>query len=254
MADKDEAHKPPLAAADSGACRRHHSGTGSGVAALERHRALALAQPVARKLHPAHWSSISLSAIVALLSTATGLLTARATELYSFRGKALVHLGSILPLLLPGTVFAMGIQITLIRLGLSDTVVGVVLVHLICAAPYSITILTDVTRALGSRYEEQAAVLGAAPLRAFWEVSFPALLPGILSSFSMAFIISYSQYFTTLMVGGGRVKTISLVLVPYIQSGDRALSSIYSAAFVGSALLVFFIFEAFIRRCTKGRA
>ena len=118
----------------------------------------------------------------------------------------------------------------------------------------SITILTDVTRALGSRYEEQAAVLGAAPLRAFWEVSFPALLPGILSSFSMAFIISYSQYFTTLMVGGGRVKTISLVLVPYIQSGDRALSSIYSAAFVGSALLVFFIFEAFIRRCTKGRA
>ena len=46
------------------------------------------------------WSSISLSAIVALLSTATGLLTARATELYSFRGKALVHLGSILPLLL----------------------------------------------------------------------------------------------------------------------------------------------------------
>ena len=200
------------------------------------------------------WSSISLSAIVALLSTATGLLTARATELYSFRGKTLVHLGSILPLLLPGTVFAMGIQITLIRMGLSDTVAGVVLVHLICAAPYSITILTDVTRALGSRYEEQAAVLGAAPLRAFWDVSFPALLPGILSSFSMAFIISYSQYFTTLMVGGGRVKTISLVLVPYIQSGDRALSSIYSAAFVGSALLVFLIFEAFIRRCTKGRA
>ena len=198
------------------------------------------------------WSSISLSAIVALLSTATGLLTARATELYSFRGKTLVHLGSILPLLLPGTVFAMGIQITLIRMGLSDTMAGVVLVHLICAAPYSITILTDVTRALGSRYEEQAAVLGAAPLRAFWEVSFPALLPGILSSFSMAFIISYSQYFTTLMVGGGRVKTISLVLVPYIQSGDRALSSIYSAAFVGSALLVFLIFEAFIRRCTKG--
>ena len=50
------------------------------------------------------------------------------------------------------------------------------------------------------------------------------------------------------------MKTISLVLVPYIQSGDRALSSIYSAAFVGSALLVFFIFEAFIRRCTKGSA
>ena len=58
---------------------------------------------------------------------------------------------------------------------------------------------------------------------------------------SMGFILSYSQYFTTLMVGGGRVKTIALVLVPYIQSGDRSLSSVYSTAFVGSALLVFFI-------------
>ena len=62
------------------------------------------------------WSSISLSAIVALLSTATGLLTARATELYSFRGKNLVHLGSILPLLVPGTVFAMGCRRFLQRL------------------------------------------------------------------------------------------------------------------------------------------
>ena len=53
------------------------------------------------------------------------------------------------------------------------------------------------------------------------------------------------------MVGGGRVKTIALVLVPYIQSGDRALSSVYSVAFVGSALAVFFLFEGFIQLMTK---
>ena len=69
---------------------------------------------------------------------------------------------------------------------------------------------------------------------------------------SMGFILSYSQYFTTLLVGGGRVKTIALVLVPYIQSGDRSLSSVYSTAFVGSALLVFFIFEGIIHWIQKG--
>ena len=67
----------------------------------------------------------------------------------------------------------------------------------------------------------------------------------------MGFILSYSQYFTTLMVGGGRVKTIALVLVPYIQSGDRALSAVYSVAFVGSALAVFFIFEGIIHSIGK---
>ena len=198
------------------------------------------------------WSSITLGLTVAVLGTVIGVLTARAMELYEFRGKGLVRFGSLLPLLVPGTVFAMGIQITLIRLGLSDTIAGVVLVHLTAALPYCITIMTDVTRAVGARLEEQAMVLGAGPCRAFFETTLPGLLPGLLSSMSMGFVLSYSQYFTTLMVDGGRVKTIALVLVPYIQSGDRALSAIYSLAFVGSALLVFFLFEGIIHFITKG--
>ena len=147
----------------------------------------------------------------------------------------------------------MGIQITLIRLGLADTAAGVVLVHTIVAMPYFITILTDVTRAVGVKYEEQAAVLGAGPVRAFFQASLPALLPGVLSSMSMGFILSSSQYFTTLMVGGGRVRTLALVLVPYIQSGDRSLSAIYSVAFAGSALAVFFVLEGLLHLLQKRR-
>ena len=192
------------------------------------------------------WSSITLATIVAFIATIIALMTARATEFYDFKGKSLVRMGSFMPLLVPGTVFAMGIQITLIKLGLSDTLTGVVIVHLIAALPYCITIMTDITRAVGVQLEEQAMVLGADPWKAFFQVTLPALLPGILSSMSMGFILSYSQYFSTLLIGGGRIKTLALVLVPYIQSGDRALSAVYSVVFVGSALLVFFIFEALI--------
>lgn len=196
-------------------------------------------------------SSISLAAVVALLVTVISLLTARATEFYDFPGKSLIRFSGMLPLLVPGTVFAMGIQLVMLKMGLADTIFGVVLVHGVCALPYCIAILADVTRAVGIRLEEQARTLGASPLRAFFGVTLPALMPGILSSMSMGFILSYSQYFTTLMVGGGRVKTIALVLVPYIQSGDRALASAYSVAFVGSAVIVFFIFEALIKKLQK---
>lgn len=196
-------------------------------------------------------SSVALAGATALLSTLIGLLTARATALYDFPGRRLVGFASLLPLLIPGTVFAIGIHLVLLRLHLADTVTGVLLVHLIAALPYSITILSDVTAALGDRLEQQAAVLGAPPLRAFFSVTFPELLPGLLSSVSMAFILSYSQYFTTLIVGGGRVKTLSLVLVPYIQSGDRSLAAVYAAAFVGSALAVFFLLEGGIHLLRK---
>lgn len=203
------------------------------------------------ELHKLLLSSVLLGLTVAFFGTVVGILTARATELYCFRGKGLVTFGAFLPLLVPGTVFAMGIQITMIRLGLSDTAAGVVLVHLIAAVPYCITIMTDVTRAVGDKYEQQAMVLGASPIQAFLQGTLPSLLPGILASMSMGFVLSYSQYFTTLMVGGGRVKTIALVMIPYIQSGDRALSSAYCVAFVGSALLVFHIFESLIRAWQK---
>ena len=196
-------------------------------------------------------SSILLGAAVALLATGISILTARATEFHRFPGRRLVRFCGMLPLLVPGTVFAMGIQLVMLRLGLADRVSGVVLVHLVAALPYCLAIMGDVTRAVGLRLEEQAQVLGASPVRAFFAVTLPGLMPGILSSMSMGFILSYSQYFTTLMVGGGRVKTIALVLVPYIQSGDRALASAYSVAFVGSAMAVFFIFEALIGKLQK---
>ena len=60
---------------------------------------------------------------------------------------------------------------------------------------------------------------------------------------SMGFILSYSQYFYDSDGGRGPGKDHRPGAGPYIQSGDRSLSSVYSTAFVGSALLVFFIFE-----------
>lgn len=196
-------------------------------------------------------SSIGLSLIVALLATAVGTMTARATEFYSFRGKSLIRLGSFLPLIVPGTVLAMGLQIVFIKLHLTDNIAGVILIHLIVSLPYSITIMTDATRALGPKLEEQAIILGAAPFKAFWLATFPNMIPAFLGSLNMAFILSYSQYFTTLIIGGGRVKTIALVLFPYIQSGDRPLMAAFSLFFICSALLIFIVIEAIIKTFNK---
>lgn len=204
-----------------------------------------------KKLTALLGSSFSLAAATALISTLIGIMTARATEFYNIKIKRLVYFSSLLPLLIPGAVFSIGIHIVFIRLGLTDTLIGVLLCHIIAAVPYCITIMTDLTAAVGDKLEEQAMVLGANPIRAFFAVTLPRLLPGILSSTSMAFILSYSQYFTTLLIGGGKIKTIALVLVPYIQSGDRALASIYSLVYVLSALVIFFIIEFFMHLSMK---
>ena len=163
--------------------------------------------------------------------------------LYRFRGKELMSFLTVLPLMVPGTVFAMGIQITFIRLGLNNTVAGVILAHLIYSLPYAVCLIMDGTRAVGIGLEEQARVLGAGSFQAFRRTTLPMLVPVILSAVSMSYIVSFSQYFLTLLLGGGRVKTFAVVMVPYLQSGSRNIACVYSILFMGITLLVFAVFE-----------
>ena len=198
-------------------------------------------------------SSLFISASVAFLSVVIGTMTARALECYDFFGKWLFSFMSMLPFLVPGTVFAMGVQITFIKCGLSGTVQGVIIVHLICSLPYAVTLMQDGTRAMGVKLEEQPRVLGAGALQAFFKVTLPNLFPVMLSAFSMAFVVSFSQYFLTLMIGGGNVKTFAIVMVPYLGSGERNFASIYSVIFLVIMLLVFGILEWIVGRFTKAQ-
>ena len=96
---------------------------------------------------------------------------------------------------------------------------------------------------MGIALEEQARVLGAGPFQAFRRTTLPMLVPVILSAVSMSYIVSFSQYFLTLLLGGGRIKTFAVVMVPYLQSGSRNIACVYSILFMGITLLVFAVFE-----------
>lgn len=195
-------------------------------------------------------SSVALSLIVALLAALIAMTTARALTFYPLRSKSLIAFGAILPIIVPGTAFAMGAHVIFLHLGLADTFTGVILVHLIYALPYTVSMMLDVTALTGNGLELQAQVLGVPPLKAFIHITLPLLMPGIIASMSMAYIISFSQYFLTLMIGGGLVKTLSIVMVPYIQSGDRTIAAAYAMIFIISMLAVFALLELLARRVT----
>lgn len=187
--------------------------------------------------------SVLLSAATAVLTVIISGMAARAFVFYEFAGMKVLKFLSILPIIVPGTVFGMGIHVLFIRMGLNNTFLGVVLVHTVCALPYGVKIMTDRTQMIGRALEETAQILGAGPWASFWEVSFPALLPGVMSAASMAYITSYSQYFLTLLIGGGKIKTFSIVMVPFIQNGDKTISAVYSMVFILSGFLVFLVFD-----------
>lgn len=199
------------------------------------------------KLFSTLLSSVFLSLMVAILSAIVATMTARALVLYDFRGKRLIEFLSVSPMLVPGTVFAMGIHTIFIKMFLADTVLGVIIVHLIYTLPYTVNIMKDLTKSVGAQMETQAYVLGASPFKSFIYITFPLLIPGIIASITMAYITSISQYFITLLIGGGKVKTLSILMVPFIAKGDRSIGSAYALVFIISTLVFFIIIKKVIK-------
>jgi putative spermidine/putrescine transport system permease protein len=197
--------------------------------------------------------SIFLSAVVTLITLGVTIPAAKALALYKFRGKKIVEILIFAPVIVPPVTVAMGIHLQFIKLGLANTFLGVVLIHLIPCIPYGVRILKSVFEIIGEDMEEQAKVLGANSLQTFIYITFPMILPGLISAGSMIFIVSFSQYFLTVLIGGGRIVTFSMLMFPYIQSGDRVMASVYSIVFILTTLIFLVIIEKITNKIYKDK-
>ena len=121
------------------------------------------------------------------------------------------------------------------------------LVATLVAAPGAMA-RTDVLGQVGKGLEEQARTLGASGPAALWHITLPQLLPALAAVTGLGFVISFGQYFLTLMLGGGRVRTFAMLVVPYIQGGDRQLSAAYSLAFIAICAGVYCLFSRILQK------
>ena len=173
-----------------------------------------------------------------VLCVALGLPAARALALHEFRGRRVVEWVLMMPIVVPGLVVVMGIHVALIRVGLADTLPGVVLVHLAPALPYFILVMAGVFATYSTELEETARTLGASPGRVFLFVTLPGIFPGLLVATMFTFLVSWTQYITTVLVGGGAVITLPMVLFPLIGAANHAVAAAVSIVFVVPAPLI----------------
>lgn len=183
-------------------------------------------------------NSMLLSFIVTVLTLLISIPAARALAFYSFKGKEFIKILIFLPLIIPILPAALGIHLIFVRLGLANTYLGVVLIHIVLGIPYGVKILTNVFEFNGNSFELQARTLGASSFQVFRDITIPLIKPGLIVAGSIIYIISFTQYFVTFLIGGGRILTYSMLLFPFLESGDRTIASALSVIFVLSVLIV----------------
>jgi len=175
--------------------------------------------------------SVLIALAVTFINLWIGIAAGKALSHHEFKGKSVIEMLLLLPLFVPVMAAALGLNITLIRLGVANHWIGEVIVHLVPTVPYSIKVLKAGYDRLGSGIVEQGKILGARPLHLFRTIELPLLMPSIRSAVFLVVTISMSQYVLTAVIGGGTVITLPIIYYPFLQSVDDTVMAAFSVVF-----------------------
>jgi sulfate transport system permease protein len=184
----------------------------------------------------------------ALLNLVFGTLVAWAITRYKFPGRrlidALVDLPFALPTAVAGIALAaiyapngvIGSLFAPLDIKIAYTPLGVLVALIFVGFPFVVRAVQPVLEDLEPELEEAAAVLGAGRLRVIARVVLPALLPAMLSGFSLALARAVGEYGSVIFIAGNIpfVSEIApLLIVIRLEEFDYA-----GAAAVGLAMLL----------------
>src|SRR3990167_6270338 len=169
---------------------------------------------------------------------------------FAFPGKSAIALLSMLPLVIPGVILGISILAFASRIAnFADETWGLELDFLRPGLPlvilgqfcYIVTIATLTISASLRRFdrtlEEAAYNLGASRLAVLWTITLPYLRPSMIGAAAMAFLMSFENFNTTLMLVGSD-SPLTVLMYGRMREGDTpVLNAISLFLMVASALL-----------------
>lgn len=181
---------------------------------------------------PALGTTVLVAALTTALALVIGVPAGRALGMHHFRGRWMIEAIVLAPVVVPGIAVVLGLHGVFIGLGLTNSVAGVVLVHLIPVLPYVILVMAGVFANFDKGLEDQARSLGASGWQVMWHVTRPGVAGGVIVAALFAFLVSTGQYILTLVIGGGRVETLPLLLFSFASAGRHDIAGAIGVIYV----------------------
>ncbi len=181
----------------------------------------------------AYGHSLALGAVVAAIATPVGALAARAIVAGWAPAPKLVAGLLFAPVAIPPFAAVFGTNVILLRAHIPG-MAGMVLVLVVVALPYTTFTLRTAYAAFDGGYEDVARTLGASVPRTVARVQLPLMAPALTRAAFLAFLVGWSDYIVTLIIGGGQVVTLPLVTAS-LASGvgnDSAVAALSVGAII----------------------
>lgn len=197
-------------------------------------------------------NTVVLGVLVGAVGTAIGFAFAYAQARLDFRGKKLLHLIALLPIVSPPfavataviTLFGRSGLVTNKMLGLDYNIYGLTGLTLVLSLsffPVAYMNLLGMLRSLDPATDEAASSLGANRWKIFRSVTIPMLIPGFASCFLLLFVEAIADLANPLVIGGDFTVLSSRAYIAITGEYDVASGAAYSLVLLLPGLLVFLV-------------
>ncbi|MCK6262904.1 thiamine ABC transporter permease [Vibrio sp. ZSDE26] len=186
------------------------------------------------------FSNIQHSLSLAIASASIALILAIVAHEYRLKHRwALPDYLIALPMLLPQLSILFGIQVATLYINQSSYYLWTLWAHVFFAFPFVYLALDGPWRSYDMNLTKSALSLGKSPLLVWWKIKMPILSLSIAFAWAIGASVSLAQYLPTLMLGGGRISTITTEAVALSSGFDRRVTAIYALWQAILPLLIF---------------
>jgi len=180
------------------------------------------------------------SAFLALLfAVPAGITIAR----YRFIGRDALNAFFMSPLMIPHVVLGIAFLRFLSGLGLSGTIFGLVIGHVVIVFPFAMRMVLANASGMDKRIEDAAASLGAGRVTIYRRVILPLIIPGVASGFALSFIQSFDETTMTIFLASPTTTTLPVRMFNYIQDSIDPLICAISALLILATVILMFVLD-----------
>ncbi len=151
----------------------------------------------------------------------------------------------ITPMIVPVILIAIGTFYAYGRVGLNNSITGLVLAHTALAAPLVMIVITAALRTYDLNQERVARSLGATRWKAFFVITLPQIKFSVLTAALLSFLTSFDEVIVAIFVSGGSNATLTkhmfAALRDYIDPTIAAISTVMIVISTALLLAVQFI-------------
>ncbi len=197
-------------------------------------------QPV---LLQAIWNSLGVALVAGLVTPTLAVLAAMAVR--ELRTPRVVLLLTLLPLFIPGVSMGLATAFLFERMGLEPSMFSICIVNVMWALPFAFLVVLTVMSSFDTVQLEAAWMLGSNHWRAFWDVEFPSIRPGIVGASTFSMILSFNETARTSLVQGANNTVQTYIWSTYKQIGlSPTLYALMTVLILVTLVLVFAFWSA----------